>query len=186
MMGTDNERSADAVGIKSKIAYCICISVLLLVSCFVQVMGAEILSVSPPIAFALICAVGFVLGERFGAVFGIIAGVTVTYLGSFGFSFAPLTYMLCGYLCGALRGWILSFNFLSFLIYGAAAGGIYEIFSAINFIMISSSFDPLTFIVRIGVREYIAYICCIIPMYFAVLGIFKLFKGKDGKTGHKL
>lgn len=186
MMGTDKERTTDAVGIKSKIAYCVCIFVLLLASCFFQIMGVEIFDVSPPIAFALICAVGFVLGEGFGAVFGIIAGVMVTYLGSFGFSFAPLSYMLCGYFCGALRGWFLSFNFLSFLIYGAAAGGVYEIFSAINFIMTSSSFDPWTFIVRIGIREYIAYLCCIIPVYFAVLGIFKLFKGKDGKTGHRL
>lgn len=137
---------------------------------------------APALTLALICAIGFIAGERMGAIFGIAGGVIVDILGSTGFSFSPVIYMLCGYFCGALVGWFLSQNLPSFMVYGAIAGVLREIFTFAYFILFSKEFSLLDVFANVIVPEYLAYLICILPAYFAVLAIFSLFKGKDKRA----
>ena len=137
---------------------------------------------TPALTLALVCAIGFIAGEKMGAVFGIAGGIIVDILGSTGFSFSPVIYMLCGYFCGALVGWFLSQNFPSFIVYGAIAGVLRELFTFAYYVLLSREFSLLDVLAKVIVPEYLAYLICILPAYFAVLAIFSLFKGKDKRV----
>jgi LytS/YehU family sensor histidine kinase len=138
------------------------------------------------LTLALACAIGFIVGDKAGALAGLFGGIAVSYLGGAGFSFTPIVYVVCGYFCGALVGWFLSKNLPSFIFYGALAGIIREIFTVIYYGLFSSEFDLWKILTKTVFPEYCAYIVCIIPAYGIVLGIFTLFKGKDKKGKRKL
>lgn len=166
------------------IAYSISVFLLIIVSSALQSTCLTVFDKVPNLTFAVICAVGFIMGEKWGAVFGIMGGVTVSLLGHGGFSFAPVVYMLCGYFCGALVGWFLTKNLPSFIVYALVSGVINEIFTIAYFGMFSRNISVSRLILDTVIPEYFAYLLCIIPAYFAVLAVFSLFKGKD-KRGKK-
>lgn len=141
---------------------------------------------SPALTLAFVCAIGFILGDKAGAVSGLFGGVAVSYLGDIGFSFAPIVYVLCGYFCGALVGWFLSKNLPSFLLYGAIAGIVREIFTIIYYGLFSSEFDLWKILTTTVFPEYLAYILCVIPAYGIISVIFTLFKGKEKREKRKL
>ena len=176
------EVSAGQVGITRTVIYCICIFVLLVLGIFFQISGIEIFGAVPAISLALVCAVGFIFGDKYGAIFAIFAGALVDILSSTGFSLIPVMYLFCGYLCGKLRGVILRINFPSFLVFAAIAGVVREIFTLIYFAINSKSFEVSKVIIELLIPEYFAYFLCVIPAYFAVLVIYLLFKGKENKS----
>ena len=168
-----------------KTAICsLCFFALLFVAVILQSCCLSFLSAVPAIAFALVCAIGFVGGERMGAVFGIIGGILVGALGGTGVLLAPIPYLLCGYLCGALTGWFLSENLPSFLIYSLLAGGVYEVYTLISCGLFGESFDLILIATKILIPEYFAYLLCVLPAYGAVYGIYALIKGKDNRRKH--
>jgi rod shape-determining protein MreD len=135
----------------------------------------------PALTFALVCGVGFIFGEKAGAVCGVLSGILIDLMGSTGFSFSPIVFMLCGYCCGAFVGWFLSKNLPSFLIYAALAGVFKEIFTFVYFGLFSTDISLWKIFINVVIPEYFAYLICVLPAYGAVLGIYCLFKGKDKK-----
>ena len=162
--------------------YSIAFSVLIFICAVMQTTCLSFFDKAPALTLAVICAIGFIAGEKMGAIFGIAGGVIVDILGSTGFTFSPVIYMLCGYFCGALVGWFLSQNIPSFIVYGAIAGIFRELGTFVYFILFSEEFSLLDIFVKVIVPEYLAYLICILPAYFAVLAIFSLFKGKDKRA----
>ena len=156
--------------------------ILIFVLSILQTSNIRVFGATPDFLLALICAIGFIFGAGYGAVFGLISGISVLLLGSTGFSLIPILYVLCGYLCGALISRFLSPNFLSFMTFGAIAGLLREIFTLIHFGLISSQFNLFELIKNVVIGEYFSYFVCLIPAYFTVLGIYLLFKGKDDKS----
>ncbi len=159
--------------------FCIIIFALLLIfSALLQCAGISMLGVTPDITFALVCAIGFVYGERYGGIFGLCGGVLIAALGSGGISLSPIMFTLCGYLCGALPEVILRRNFLSYLVYTPMMGAIHIFFTLIYYIMLSQSYEIWSVI---GKRIIPEFFSCVVPMimfYAVVIVIYKLFKGK--------
>ena len=170
------------MGIAKAFIYGICIFALLVLGAFFQISGVKFFGTSPAITLALVCATGFIFGDKYGAIFAIFAGALIDILSSAGFSLIPVTYFLCGYLCGKLRGVILRVNFPSFLVFATLAGIVREIFTLIYFALNSKSFELSKVIIKLLIPEYFAYLVCVIPAYFAVLAIYLLFKGKENKS----
>ncbi len=162
--------------------YSIAFLVLIFICAVMQTTYLSFFGKAPALTLALICAIGFIAGEKMGAIFGIAGGIIVDILGSTGFTFSPVIYMLCGYFCGTLVGWFLSQNLPSFLVYGAIAGVFRELFTFLYFILFSREFSLLDIFVKVAIPEYLAYLICILPAYLAVLAIFSLFKGKDKRA----
>ena len=162
--------------------YSVIFLALIFICSIMQTTCLSFLGKAPALTLAIVCAIGFIAGEKMGAVFGIAGGIIVDILGSTGFSFSPVVYMLCGYFCGALVGWFLSQNLPSFTVYGAIAGILREIFTLAYFLLFSKELSLLDVFLNVIVPEYLAYLICILPAYFAVLAIFSLFKGKDKRV----
>lgn len=169
------------VDIKRLCLYYVCLLILTLFFSTVEVSGIKIFGGVPSLCFCLVCASGFIFGERSGAIFGLVGGILLDSLGISGFSLNPILFTLCGYLCGKLVGWFLSINLPSFLIYCAIAGLVKEIFSLIHLGLVSTEFKILHILKNIILPDYFAFAICIVPIYFATLGIYLLFRGKDKK-----
>ena len=163
------------------IAYALSFSILIFASSLLQTTWLSVFGCVPALTLAIICAMGFICGEKVGALSGIFAGALIDILGGGEYSMSPLLFMLCGYMCGVFVGWFLSKNLPSFIFYAAFAGILREIFTIVYFILSTRSFSILPLFGRIVIPEYFAYILCIIPAYGAVFGIYRLFKGKDNK-----
>lgn len=166
--------------------YTLIFGFILFVSAVFQTTFLSFFGKSPALTLALVCAIGFIVGDKAGAVAGLFGGLAVSYLGGTGFSFTPIVYVICGYFCGALVGWFLSKNLPSFILYGAIAGIIRELFTIVYYGLFSSEFDLGKILTETVFLEYLAYILCVIPAYGIILGIFTLFKGKDKKGKRKL
>ena len=184
---TDNIRSSGGangkeLGARRIIIYSVCLTVMTVFATFLQISGIEFFGSVPSFTLALICAIGFILGDKFGAIFGLVAGFFIDLLSGFGFSLIPIMYFLCGYLCGRLKGTFLSSNFPSFLLYGALAGVLREIFTFIYYGLNSENFELSGLFTKVIIPEYFAYIVCMIPAYFAVFGIYLLFRGKENRS----
>lgn len=156
--------------------------VLIFILAIFQTSPINIFGHTPDALLALVCAIGFIFGRGYGAIFGLISGVMVWLLGGVGFTLIPILYVLCGYLCGELISRFLSPNFVSFIIFGIMAGVLREIFTLIHFGLISEKFDLWQLINDVIIGEYFAYILCLIPAYFTVFTVHLLFKGKDDKS----
>lgn len=168
--------------IGSLILYSFLFSILLIFAAIFQCSGIKIFGVVPNVTFTLVCAIGFIAGEKFGSVFGLLGGILISSLGEADGSLAPVLYVICGYLCGALLQVILNKNFLSFLVYGAVMGVMRGFFTLIYFAILSKDFNLWKLITDLLFAEFFVHILCIIPIYFIVLGIYLLFKGKNNRT----
>ncbi len=164
--------------------YLLFISSLVTVCAVLQTTCLSFFGKVPALTLALVCSVGFIMGERWGALCGLAGGVLTALLGHGGFSFAPIIYTLCGYFCGALIGWFLSKNLLSFIVYALISGAVNEIFTLVYYGLFSRNMSVFDLFLNVIVPEYLGYIICILPAYFAVLAVFSLFKGKD-KRGRR-
>ncbi len=167
-------------------AYTISFALLLYVAAILETTCLSFFGNSPALTLAIVSAIGFIMGEKYGAVWGIIGGILTYISGGSGFSFSPIIYMVCGYFCGALVGWFLSKNFPSFLVYAAISGILRGTSTIMYSMLFSKSFSPIKILTGVVIPEYLAYILCILPAYFAVLAIFSLFKGKDKRENTKI
>ena len=176
----------EKMNIKQIVIYSACFTVLIFISAVLQVTCLSFFGSVPNLTFALVCAIGFVFGEKAGAISGVISGVFIDLIGSVEFSFSPIVFMICGYCCGAFVGWFLSKNLPSFLVYAAIAGVFKEIFTFVYFYLFSTDFSILKIFTSVVIPEYFAYYVCVIPAYGMVFGIFSLFKGKDKRRRRNL
>ncbi len=159
-------------------AYIILFSMLMILSAVIQCSKITVFGAVPDITFALVCAIGFIAGERYGAVFGLIGGVMIMYLGSSGLSMAPIMFTLCAYLCGALPSIVLRRNFLSYLVFAAAMGAIHIFFSLIYVIMFSKSFEIWRIIGERMIPELLSCVILMIVAYAPIKLIYSIFKVK--------
>lgn len=164
---------------KKTALYFVCFFVLIFISALLQTNCLSLFGKVPALTFAVVCAIGFLCGDKIGAVSGIFGGLSVDLLGNSGISFSPILYMLCGYLCGALMGWFLSKNLPSFIVFAAIAGVLREIYILVCCGLISKNFQILQIITKLLIPEYFAYLVCVIPAYGAIWVIDTLIKGKD-------
>ena len=169
------------VDIKRLAIYYVCLLVFVLLLSVIEVSRIKIFGASIALAFCASCAIGFIFGEKSGAIFGLICGLLIDALEISGFSINPVLFTLCGYLCGSLVGWILSINLPSFMVYAAVAGLVREIFTVIYFGFISTEFDITYILLNIVLPDFFAFALSVIPIYYATLGIYYLFRGKDKK-----
>ncbi len=180
MAETDRKEN---LSLPSHIAITLSLAILTVIAVILQCADIIILGRVPDLAFALVCAIGFVIKEKYGAVFGLVGGLFVMALGGTGISLAPICFTLCAYLSGALPNIILRRNFLSYLVFCAMMGGIHTLFSLIYYVMLSESSEIWSVIGKMIIPDFITTVICMIPAYFAVLGIYTLFKGKTQGKG---
>lgn len=176
-----HEEHSKRVKVKQMIACTVCFSLIIFVSAILQTTCLSVFGSVPALTLAIVCAIGFVCGEKVGAISGILTGALLDILGGSVYSLSPILFMLCGYFCGVFVGWFLRKNLPSFLFYAASAGLLREVFTLVNMVLISKSFPAPQVFLKIVIPEYFTYILCIIPAYGAVFGIYRLFKGKDIK-----
>ena len=171
------------ISILSHVAYSICFSALILFCSILQCSNIELFGILPDVTFATVCAIGFIAKEKYGAIFGLFGGVMIMALGSGGLSLTPVLFTLCGYLSGALPEVILRRNFLSYLVFTVMMGAIHIFFTLIYYVLVSQSYEIWNVIGKQMIPELFSCIICMIFAYFAVLGIYTLFKGKDNRRG---
>ena len=175
---TVGERKSGKITPISHAIYIFFLGIILVFAAVFQCSGITVLGVVPDLCFALVCAIGFILGEKYGSIFGLLGGVLIWALGSGGISLSPILFALCGYMCGVLPQVILRRNFLSYLVFTAMMGGIHLIFTLIYFIMLSESYEIWSAFGGVIIPEFILCVILMIALYGAVRLIYTLFKVK--------
>ena len=176
-----NGYSGKRVNKKRVVLYFIFIFLVLSLTALIQTCNFEILGATPALIFVLVCAIGFIFGEKSGAIFGLIGGVLTDALGFSGVMIWTILFTVIGYLCGSAVGWFLSKNLPSFIVYVLIAEIIKAIYTLLVVGVISTSFDLFHIIGSIIIPEYLATAIFICPIYLVMAGIYRLFELKDKK-----
>ncbi|MGM9645013.1 MAG: hypothetical protein ACI3X1_08000 [Eubacteriales bacterium] len=174
----DIERKKSEISAVSHVLYSVFFTVLLIFTAILQCSDITFFGIVPDLSFAAVCAVGFIAGERYGGIFGLVGGVLIWALGSSGISLSPILFTFCGYLCGALPRVILRRNFLSYLVFTPIMGAIHIFFTLIYYIMLSESYDIWSVFGKRIIPEFFSCIIFMTVAYGAVKIIYMLFKGK--------
>ena len=156
------------------IAERVIISIIIIFFVLLEVSFFKIFGKTPALSLALICAAGFLCGERTGALCGLVGGFMLDMLGSDTLTFFPLIYMLAGYLCGYFPKMMLSVNFPSFAVYATCVGGIRGLISLAYFALMTKSFNIIEIFSKRIIPEFFAFIIFVPIAYFICLGIHKL------------
>ncbi len=143
-----------------------------------QCSSLTVFGITPDITFSLVCAIGFIVGEKYGGIFGLFGGLLITALGSGEISFSPILYTVCGYLCGVLPNLILRRNFLSYLVYTPIMGAVHIFFSVMYLFLLSKSYEIWSVIGKRILPELFSCMILMIAAYGVIFLIYKLFKGK--------
>lgn len=77
----------------------------------------QLLGAVPDLMLCATVMLGFCCGREEGAVLGILSGVLITMLGSYGITVAPVFYMMVGYVCGHFGRTVYPKRFLSYLFF---------------------------------------------------------------------
>ena len=175
------KKSSDRLNIKKLVFYYIALLIFIFAASAVEISGLKIFNCAPALTFVSVCAIGFIFGERSGAIFGLIGGVLIDAIGFSGSALSPIVFTVCGYLCGSAVGWFLSKNLPSFMIYGLIACAIKEIFKFLIIEVMSTDIDLLHTFGKIIIPEYFATLIFLCPIYLVVFGIYRVFSLKDKK-----
>ncbi len=130
-----------------------------------------------PITLAYVCALGFLFGEKYGAVGGTLLGFLLDCNGGVDFSLCVLLYMLCGFLCGGLKGKFLSEGLPSFWVFALVAGIFNSSATAVYFVLFSDELSPVRLLFTL-MPEFISYAFICPVMYLVVYPITKIKKTK--------
>lgn len=161
---------------KKIFAQCIIFSVLIIISTLFQISFFNVFGTTPGIVLCIVCAIGFLCGERSGAICGVVGGFFIDMLGSVGIGFSPVIYMLAGYLCGYFLKVFLKRNFLSFIIYSLCVGGVQFCITLARFAFGAKSFNIIDIFIKTLMPEFFAFILCVPIVYFTCLGIVKIIE----------
>lgn len=161
---------------KKVFAQCIVFSVLIIISTLFQISFFKVFGQTPAIVLCIVCAIGFLCGEKSGAICGVIGGFFIDMLGSVGIGFSPVLYMIAGYLCGYFSKVFLKRNFLSFIIYSLCVGGIQSCVTLARFAFGAKSFNIIDIFIKTLMPEFFAFIFCVPIVYFTCLGIAKIIQ----------
>lgn len=161
---------------------CIVFSVLIIISTLFQVSFFKVFGKTPAIVLCIVCATGFLCGERCGAICGVVGGFFIDMLGAVGFAISPLLYMIAGYFCGYFSKMFLKRNFLSFIIYSLCIGGIRACLSLAYLAFRAKSFNIIDIFAKTLIPEFFAFILCVPIVYFTCLGIAKIIQKFSPKS----
>ena len=175
---SDIERKKSEISAVSHVLYSVFFTVILIFSATFQCSDITFFGIVPDFTFSAVCAIGFVAGERYGSLLGLLGGVLIWALGSSGISLSPILFTFCGYLCGALPRVILRRNFLSYLVFTPIMGAIHIFFTLIYYIMLSESYDIWSIFGKRIIPDFVSCIIFMTAAYGAVKIIYMLFKGK--------
>ena len=158
---------------KRRIAtYVLVLAAFIIILAVLQTAGVRYFNISPQFTLAVICAIGFIFGEKAGAISGIFAGIIIDFIGFSGLSYSAPLYLFCGYMCGKLVGWFLSYNLPSYFVYVSISGIISSLFTYIYYSMFYDSYTSI--ITSIILPSYISLLICAVPIYFAVKWIYRI------------
>lgn len=152
------------------------LGILLIIFSLAQTTALRIFDKVPALTFALVCAIGFLLGEKSGAVAGIFGGVLLDCFGSVGLALTPLFFMLCGYICGVLTKYFLSQNFPSFLVYCLIFGTLRESLTVFYFGLISSQLNIMEIFTSVLIFELFAFMAVCPIAYLLTYAVKKIMK----------
>lgn len=181
--GRQNRRDSRP-SVKKYITYFLVFSPLLFLSALIQTTGLSFFGCVPRLSLAFICAIGFLYGEKLGAVAGIFSGIITDALGSTGVYLSPILFLLCGYFCGVLVGWFLSENLPSFLVYSLFAGMAGMVFTVFTCGLFSKDFYFGNIFVKILIPEFFAFLLCVIPAYGIIFALRRIIEGKNKRGKH--
>lgn len=153
---------------------CVILAPLVIAGVLFEISFLDIFGQNPAFTFAYVTVIGFLLGEKVGGVFGLLAGYLLDALGGVGFSLLPIFYMLAGYLCGYMLNSFLRRNFLSYLVYACVAGLFKVIYTMLIIALHTESFNIIKIFTQTMVPEFFAFIICTPMIYFLCLGIIKI------------
>lgn len=156
---------------KKLIIESIAIGIFLLLCGVLQVSFFKVLGASPALVLSLVCAAGFLCGERTGAVCGIVGGFILDMLGSSPVMLLPVAYMLAGYFCGVLIRIYLKRNLLSFMIFSAVVGLLQSALTLGYLAFYTGSLDITQVTVKVLLPEYAAFLLCAPLTYLLCLGL---------------
>ncbi len=164
-MAAYRSRSRKRISRKRIMLTALLLILLTFLSAALQTTVLTLLPVTPALVLGLVCSTGFHLGEKAGGLLGVFAGLLTDTLGNVGFSFVPLVFMLCGYLCGILPGKFLVRNFPSFIVYILLCGAIRSGFTLIYFGIFSKQFDLWNTVIKLLLPEFVAFLPCPLVFY---------------------
>ncbi len=150
------------------------LGLLLFTGTVMETTAFPFLSITPGIAPALVCAMGFLMDEKVGAIAGLSTGFVTALLGSDRLSFAPLFFMLCGYFCGRAVGAVVVKKYLGYLVCGAVAGIVKEGFLLLQYGLFSKDFGFFEICRTVLLPDYFAFLICIAAVYPIVYLIEKV------------
>lgn len=157
---------------KRRIAtYVFVLAAFLIVLAVLQTAGVKYFKISPQFTLAAVCAIGFIFGEKAGAISGVFAGIVIDCLGFSGLSYSAPLYLFCGYMCGKLVGWFLSYNLPSYIVYISLSGIVSSFFTFAYYLMFYDNYFSI--VKSILIPNYISLLICAVPIYYAVKWIYR-------------
>lgn len=152
----------------------IAIGVLLVFTSVLQVSFFRVFGSVPALTLSLVCASGFICGEKTGAVCGITGGFFIDMLGAQTVILSPVIYMLAGFLCGWLVRKFLKKNLFSFMIFSVVVGLCRAAVTLGYLAFYTSSLNIAESVVRVLTPELLAFLICSPITYLLCLGVRKL------------
>lgn len=129
----------------------------------------------PDLMLPFVVAVGMAEGERWGAVFGIIAAFLIESLGAGGVSLLPLLYMPAGYFCPVVTKLYLTDSAPVRLIFTAVCGVGRAVMTLILLSLNVRDFSLLLLMKEVVLPEYAATFLFSVPVHLAVHAALRPF-----------
>ena len=134
---------------------------------------------SPALGLLFSMAVGFLHGEREGAVTGLLAGWLADATLSRGMMLYPLLYFLCGYLSGTVGKRSLAHNLPSFGVFAAVGGGLKCLLSVLTATVELKAIPPAVWVWKGPVPSWVLTVLFSAAVYGIVKGEQWLLKPKN-------
>ncbi len=112
--------------------------------------------VIPDLILPLVISIAITEGERWGAIFGLIAAVVIESLGGSTLTLLPLLYMPAGYLCGILSGNVFRDSIAVRALYSIAASVLRGFFTLIALTSTVGGVDLITMLTGTVLPEMLA------------------------------
>ena len=121
----------------------------------------------PDLMIGTVVAVAMLDSQRSAAVCGIGAGFVLDAIGSSGFSFSPVFYMLCGIFCAILAKKMLP-SFLSWTVQLAVFSAVKTAFTLANILYISTEVSFTSVLLTRLLPEFLCTFIICLPIFFII------------------
>lgn len=126
---------------------------------------------SPALGLLFSMAVGFLHGEREGAIAGLLSGwITDAAAAGDSMMLLPFLYVLCGYMSGTVGKRRLAHNLPSFMVFAIFGGGLHGLFSVGKATLLTLRLPPVDWIWNHLVPGWLLTVIFSAPVYAALWG----------------